>query len=343
MSELIITNGDAAADILTAGGASGRIVPWRDVLHEGPLIPAAGLGSFSEVRAGYLSERFDIPLAETSADFLMRDAVVKAHAMFDRVSIWLEHDLHDQLQLLQILHFFQTEGRAEGLRLIQADDFLATQSPETVLRFADDATPITEPMLATAASLWKALTDPSPEGLFRQLRSPTGSFRFLRPALGRFIEELPALHGGLSRTEHIIASSVAAGGINARDVFARLLASEDAPFMGDWSAFRTVDDLVDAGEPLINGPESKYPCQGEANDIEAYLTAPLALTRFGRSVLSGDADMIAVNGVDRRWAGTHLQGHDCWRWNSTSRHVVPPGGDETSDGLSAAKQEPAHE
>ena len=38
--------------------------------------------------------------------------------------------------------------------------------------------------------------------------------------------------------------------------------------------------------------------------------------------------MIAVNGIDRWWAGTHLTGHDCWRWDSIARHIVPPGGED---------------
>lgn len=326
MSELIITNGDAAAAILTAAGIGGRVLPWRDVLHEGPLVPAPDLESLSDVRAGFLAERFDIPFAEARADFLARDAVVKAHVLFGEVSIWLEHDLYDQLQLLQILHFFEGEGRTVGLRLVQANDFLSTQQPETVLRFEANAVDVTKEMLETAGSLWRALTSPSPQPLIAALRAPTGAFPYMRPALGRFIEELPSLKGGLSRTERIIASTIANGPVTPREVFHRLLASEDAPFMGDWSGFRALDDLAFAGEPLVSGLDDKYPCQGAADDVEVYLETPLSLTRFGRSVLAGETDMIAVNGIDRWWAGTHLTGHDCWRWDSIERHIVPPGG-----------------
>ena len=331
MSELIITNGDAAAGVLAAAGLTGRIVPWRDVLHEGPLVPADGLAAFSKMRATHLSERFGIPFAEACADFLIRDAIIEAHDLFERVTIWLEHDLYDQLQLLQILSFFQSSDRSGGLYLVQADDFLATQSPETVLRFADNIIELDETAQAIAASLWSALIAPSPDRLAAQLRSPTGAFRFIRSALGRFIEELPALRGGLSRSERIVASSVAAGGLNPRDVFGRLLASEDAAFMGDWSAFRVIDDLAGANEPIIVGPDSIFPCLGDTNETERYLGTPLHLTPFGRRVLAGEADMIAVNGIDRWWAGTHLEGHDCWRWDSPSRRLVPPGGVSEED------------
>ena len=38
MTSLIITNGDSAGDLLAAAGKDGTIVPWRDVLHEGPIV-----------------------------------------------------------------------------------------------------------------------------------------------------------------------------------------------------------------------------------------------------------------------------------------------------------------
>ena len=34
---LFITNGDFAAGRIAASGLTGEILPWRDVLHEGPV------------------------------------------------------------------------------------------------------------------------------------------------------------------------------------------------------------------------------------------------------------------------------------------------------------------
>ncbi|MGI9511113.1 MAG: hypothetical protein ACR2QJ_17380 [Geminicoccaceae bacterium] len=38
MSDLVITNGDSAADRLRAAGCKAGILPWRDVLHDGPVL-----------------------------------------------------------------------------------------------------------------------------------------------------------------------------------------------------------------------------------------------------------------------------------------------------------------
>ena len=326
MSELIITNGDSAAELLAAAGLAGRILPWRDVLHEGPLLPAARLEDLSETRARYLSERFDLPFAETRTEFLARDAVVSAHGLFDRVAIWLEHDLYDQLQLLQVLHFFHRENRTEGLFLVQADDFIGSQSPDTVLRFGQTATPVTREAAAHAAAIWDSLTRPTPEPVVRRLREPMGMFPFLADALRRFLEELPSAENGLSRSAQVIVSVIGEGDNTARDVFARLLASEEAAFMGDWSAFRLIDDLAIAPEPLVSGLPTLFPCRGDAVSVAQYLAAPLSLTPLGEAVLAGEADVIAVNGIDCWWAGTHMTSHETWRWDGMGQMLVPPGG-----------------
>ena len=325
MSELIITNGDSAADLLASAGLQGRMLPWRDVLHEGPLVPATGLTALSDVRAAYLSERFDLPSAEAKADFIARDSVITAHRMFDRVSIWLEHDLYDQLQLLQILHFFHHERRTEGLFLIQADDFIATQTPDSVLRFGQRPIAVSPSMLSIAANTWDAVCAPTPEALIPQLRITAGIFRFLPLALQRFLEELPSVAGGLPRSARVMMAGIAGGKATPRDIFGRLLASEEAAFMGDWSAYRILDDLAFAPEPLITGLTAMFPCRGSPPSVEEYLSSPLALTAFGRLVLDGAADIIAMNGIDRWWGGTHMTGHDTWRWDSKARALVSPG------------------
>ena len=40
MPKLIVTNGDSAAERLREAGIKGHIIPWRDMLHDGP-VPAA--------------------------------------------------------------------------------------------------------------------------------------------------------------------------------------------------------------------------------------------------------------------------------------------------------------
>ena len=242
MTDLIITNGDSAAGLLVAAGKGGRILPWRDVLHEGPIL--ADLDACTRLRVGYLSGRFRIEVADVAADFAARDAIIRAHAGFDRIELWFEHDLYDQLQLLQILAFFAESGRRDGLILVQADDFLGRERPDTILRFAGKARPIGIEDLELARNVWRELAAPTPSAVAAWLAQPDERLPHLRPALRRFLEELPAPASGLGRTETTALQQLADEPATAADLFRAAIAREEAAFMGDLSFFRLIEDMA---------------------------------------------------------------------------------------------------
>jgi len=68
-TELIITNGDSAAGSLKSVGLGDEILPWRDVLHEGPVPDVGGLGALSELRGRYLASKGWIAEEEAEQSF----------------------------------------------------------------------------------------------------------------------------------------------------------------------------------------------------------------------------------------------------------------------------------
>jgi hypothetical protein len=199
MADLIITNGDIAAELLAAAGMGDEILPWRDVLHEGPI--AGDLAACTSVRVPYLAFRFGLDLASILADFTARDALVVAHHRFPRIQLWFEHDLYDQLQLIQIISFFGDVGRRDGLVLVQADDFLGRERPDTIRRFAAKARPLAAPDIGLAQAAWRALARDTPEAAAGLARTGDDRLPCLRPALKRFLEELPAPGTGLGSVD----------------------------------------------------------------------------------------------------------------------------------------------
>lgn len=320
MAELIITNGDDAADLLRLSGRAPTILPWRDVLHEGP-ITHTGLAPTSAERVAYLARRFRLDAADIAAEFTVRDELLRAHGDFQTIELWFEHDLYDQLQLVQVLSFFAGEPRRDGLWLVQADDFLGSQSAETILSFADAARPITTADLDLATAVWAALAAPTPERVAARAVGPEVSLPFLQPALTRFLEELPGPASGLGRTEETLLAAIAEGTRRPADLFRRSIAAEEAAFMGDWSFLRLLDDLAVCDVPLIAGLPAP-----PVNDIggDRFRTAQLTLTHAGGAVLAGTADHVALNGLDRWWAGTRLIGRSVWRFDRGSGALVRP-------------------
>ena len=320
MADLIITNGDNAAELLHLAGRDATILPWRDVLHEGPITRTDLAASTSE-RVAYLAGRFRLDAAEIAAQFAARNTLLRAHGDFETVELWFEHDLYDQLQLVQVLAFFAGQARREGLVLVQADDFLGSQTADTILRFADGARPVSVADLDLAAAVWADLATPTPKPIAARVIRPEGPLPFLQPALVRFLEELPAPTSGLGRTEHALLTGIAHGATTPANLFHQVIAEEQAAFMGDWSFFHLLDDLAFCAVPLIAG--LSQPPAAET-DSERFRAAELELTMAGEDVLAEEEDHVGLNGLDRWWVGTRLLGRSVWRWDRDAARLVPP-------------------
>jgi hypothetical protein len=321
MAELIITNGDIAAELLAAAGRRGRILPWRDLLHEGPILH--DLAACTHARVPFLAGRFGLAESEVADEFAARDAILVAHARFDRVELWFEHDLYDQLQLVQVLSFFYEVGRHEGLALVQADDFLGRERADTILRFAGKLRPIVIEDLRLAGNTWRALAAPTPEAVLSRLAHRDDRLPYVRPALQRFLEELPAPGSGLGRTEAAALARLAEASCSAVDLFRAVLATEEAAFMGDLSFFRLIEDLAFGPVPLVDG----LPMPTD-DGAERFRGALLELSMAGEDVLRGEDDHIALNGIHRWWGGTLLDAGgldpEVWRYDPHRRRLVPP-------------------
>lgn len=100
---LHICNGDSASHTLNASSIPGDVLPWRDVLHDGPVPSNFSLEELSEIRARYLASSTAFAFESIRRDFDVRDAHLQNAATYDEVMLWFEHDLYDQLQLIQLL------------------------------------------------------------------------------------------------------------------------------------------------------------------------------------------------------------------------------------------------
>ena len=320
MPDLIITNGDTAGELLRAAGKNAIILPWQDVLHEGPIDPGS-LETCSVERVKYLAGRFGIPETEVAATFAERDGIMLRHGDFDRIELWFEHDLYDQLQLIQVLSFFAEARRTEGMTLVQANDFLGAQRPDTILRFASHARPLTEDDLRLGSSAWADLTTSTPRAIAVRSRISETRLPYLTPALLRLLEEFPAPGTGLGRTEAAILSGIASGTSSPRRLFHDVIQQEEAAFMGDASFFHLLDDLASCEVPLIAGLPRACSPDDERDRIDK---AEIKLTVAGEAVLAGEEDHVALSGLDRWWGGTRLHGRDVWRYDRGARTLIVP-------------------
>jgi len=323
VADLVITNGDAAGELLRRSLPGAEVLPWRDVLHEGPIPLTGTLETLTAGRIEYLAGAGGGDIGAIEFELTARDRGLAMSGRFDRVVLWFEHDLYDQLQLLQLLDWFAANPRAPGtLLLVQTEDYIGRQEPEAIADLAATAQPVTQAQLDLAKRAWMALRQPTPEAWAALLVEDTAALPFLRSAVTRMLEELPGVDG-LSRTERQMLATIEAGSVTALALFIAVQKQEDAEFMGDWSFWRLLDQLALADEPLVAGLEAAPFQHTEPELAKAYLTSRLTLTSLGKAVLAGGADWTEHHRVDRWWGGTHLTEDTLWRWDQTGEKLIP--------------------
>jgi Domain of unknown function (DUF1835) len=297
---LHVTNGDSTTATMQLAGIAGDLLPWRDVLHEGP-VPDLPPEELRRVRADFL-RTLGPEFGDVEGDLRARDErLAAAIAGSEPVVLWFEHDLYDQLQLIQILAGLP--DRPEHVELICIGTFpgrpgfagLGELEPDELASLWPLRTAVTPEHVHLARAAWDVVRGSDPRALARAAATPDERLPYLAPALTRLLEELPGTRDGLGRTERQLLEAVAAGATTRMDAFLAGMRAEEAPFLGDTIAFARLDDLA-----------------GLVRDDGA-----LEVTDDGRAVLAGAKDRVELIGVDRWLGGLHLRaGEDLWRWDA---------------------------
>jgi hypothetical protein len=119
---LHITNGDMAVGVLRAAEFPGTFLPWRDVLHDGPVPAGLSLQQLSRVRVEFIVSCGWGKAEEAGRQFLTRDGTLDASANEDEIVLWFESDLYDQLQLCQVLAWYDDQpSKPARLSMIGVD------------------------------------------------------------------------------------------------------------------------------------------------------------------------------------------------------------------------------
>ncbi len=316
---LHVTNGSVMVSRIHDLGVGGVVVPWDDVLHEGPVPDGLDVAAMRGLRAQFLAESDAGHAAEIYRSFEARDRALEDGARNGDVVLWFEHDLYDQLQLLQILDRLTPSA---SVTVVLTDDYLSGQADRQLRDWFDQRRRLSSDESSAAAEAWQLFRNPDPTGLAAFHHQ--GAWPTLRSSLHRHLEQFPAIGTGLSRTERQTLAALAGGARTPRDLYAAANhAVEDAVFMGDWGWWSHIRPLVLAPRPLIRFEGAIPGLWHHADWWRDDESAPrVTLTTDGELVLAGKRDHVAVNGIDRWYGGVHQQGTGpLWRW------------DEAQDGL----------
>jgi redox-sensitive transcriptional activator SoxR len=328
---LHVTNGESAGNTLRRTTIGGAVLPWQDALHEGP-VPALPRAELLRARAGFLAGCGWGSRAALLASLGRRDQLLLG-ALRDglEVVLWFEHDVYDQLQLLDVLALAHGAGGAPDLIVLGSfpgkPSFaglgeLTAGELETLWPSRRPAEPAT---LAAAVGAWAAVQAPQPAAVAEWATRKTPQLPFLAPALLRWLEELPAPVDGLSGTERRALAVISAGARTPPAAFVAAQRLEDAPFLGDTWFFRALSELGQGPNRLVESEDGRpLPPPPPLGDGRPFGRLALRLTGLGERTLAGEADRVELLGVDRWVGGTHVTPANAWRWDPAERRLVRP-------------------
>ena len=318
---LHVANGHSATGLIERSGVPGRTQIWADPLNEGPVPGNVPDDELLRIRARFLASQDEA--ADVAADLRRWRAAVDEEVDYDELVLWFEHDLFDQLNLIQLLTHIAGRQRSKPVTLVCIDRYpghphfkgIGELEPRDIENLFKARRPVTASQMSLAARAWTAYRSPDPRAIETLLKDDTSALPFLARALARHLEEFPSEENGLSRSERRLMEQASDGPVAISEAFPRMHHGESAYYIADtWFADRA-RELSSASPPLVD-------LSITSDGARALPEGTIALTAFGRQVLGG-ADRVQLCGIDRWLGGVHLQGHGrAWRWSGRAGHLV---------------------
>jgi hypothetical protein len=331
---LHVANGSCTTMTIEAAGIPGICSLWADPLYEGPVPGGLSDSELVEVRMRYLSGPADLtgaawagdePSVDPANDLRQWRAAIEGHESYEELILWFEHDLFDQLNLVQLLTWIHDHvPAAKRVSLICIGSFpgrpnfkgLGELRPDELSSLLETRQPVSGPQYEVARRAWQAFREPTPEALDELRQDDISVLPYLAAAITRFLQEYPWTRDGLSRSERRLLELANGDGIALWKAFPHMHEGEQIYYVTDGSLAALAEILSSTSPPLITLDLSR------ATDGHA-LRGMVEVTDTGRSVLAGRLDRVAMCGIDRWLGGVHLQrGGRIWRWDDTRQRVT---------------------
>ncbi len=298
-------------------GISGTYLPWRDVLHDGPVPADMDLVRLSRLRAEFIVSRNWGGSEDVQTSFAERNRIIQSYRDYDRITLWFEHDLYDQLQILEVLDWFSRQQPPPAeLTMICTDQYLGHCSPPQLAALDRFEKPVTASQLGLANTAWAAFRQPSPQPWCDLLLQDTSALPYLQNAILRMLQEYPSVYTGLSRTEQSILQLISKTPNHPGALFGEQQHTEKCIFMGDLSFWYVLDGLLEGDDPLLELPG------GTADYDPRNREDILSLTRTGESVLRGKVSWVDIRHPDKWLGGVHVHRGNRWFWDEKNREIT---------------------
>ncbi len=310
---LNITNGDCAVKIMQAAKVPGETFPWRDILHEGPVPGGLSMLALSKIREQFIIDK-GCDAESVKSHYKELHATLNRVGGYNEIILWFEHDLYDQLQILQILHWFESQGLGDlNLSMICTTQYLGLLNAKEMASLPAHKNTVSTAQLKLAHRAWEAFCSNTPTAWLNLLTTNTSALPFLEGAIHRLLEEYPSCKTGLSRTAEQALQIIKRGCSNPLITFTEYQKTEERRFLGDLSFWGILDVLIHSTPALIKV------ANGETFSIPPTPQQQLSITAAGEETFTGGRHFLATNKENRWLGGVHLDSNNTWCWDSKHR------------------------
>jgi hypothetical protein len=233
---------------------------WGPRLHEGPIADVDD-AELVRMRAAEIADGLGGRVEDIEADLKSWRAAVDADHEYDELVLWFEHDLFDQLNLIQLLARI---GRDRPVRkpvsLVSIDAYPGRQAfkglgelgPDDIAKLFTQRRRVTREQFAVAARAWDAFRSQHRRRLEELLHEDLSALPFLARALRRYLDEAPAEPGGLTRSERRLLDQLARGPVDIHTAWKRMHDGETAFYITDSSFWGLLKGLARRTPALID-------------------------------------------------------------------------------------------
>ena len=205
------------------------------------------------------------------------------------IVLWFEHDLYDQLHLLQILERLPVDGGPQ-VTMVPAATYLGHQPASDYPELFEGRRVVGSSERMAARDAWQAFRSPDPRTIVAALPRLTG-LPHLAAAMHRHLQQFPSVRNGLSRTERQTLEAVAEGVTGLKDVFVSATQDrEEAMFIGRRGISlphlvalpRRAPAAQDPWHVATNGPATKHLDTKRAGTVERWHAGTVRRAHAGR-------------------------------------------------------------
>lgn len=303
---LHIVSGITVTNVMKQAKLTGDFLVWQDFLHEGPIPKNFSLQQLSKIRAHFLSEYNYVNLNKALQIFEYRNSILEKHKNYKEIILWFEQDLYDQLQLLQILDWFEAHlSKNVKISLIVTDGHFAEHSFQEIQEALQQKNTMTNKHFRLAKKIWLALSHTTPLLWFELLNQPMSELPSIKNSIQRLLEEYPNTLNGLSRTAHQALITILKGEKRQKqDIFIESQKQEEEPYIADIIFWKILEDF--AKYKLITVNEN-------SNNIY--------ITDLGRDILTGKKNWITIKNTNHWIGGVHLSDDNLWCWDIQKKTI----------------------